>query len=296
MKLIKPNTLTLASASEDEDDHPEWDNATTYAIGDYVIWEGFIYVSSIDSNLGYDPSDEVQALEGARWILVSATNIRKFIDGQLGTQTTGTSPLVLEVTVDAFSNAIALFGLNMTDTTIEVIVDSEVIQSTTLETSPEPVSDWWSWYNAVFFNSIRRTVIENIFAPAGATIKLTIEGSSPALGMLVVGRQYVIGRTLISDQTKARRRTYTELTTDAFGVTTATKRAIARNVTYEVKAARSTFQSIENVLDAVDGVAVVTYEATLAPELVNFGFLLDIEVPSNMPANFIFPVTCQGVI
>lgn len=295
MKLIKPNVLTLTSASEDEDDHPAWDVATTYSIGDYVIRSGAIYVSSIDNNLAYDPALEVQALEGARWILVSATNIRRFIDGKLGTQTSGTSPLVLEVTVDAFSNAIALFGLDMTETTVEIIVDSEVIQTTSLQTDPEPVSDWWSWYNAVFFNSIRRTVIEGIFAPAGATVKLTIEGSSPAIGMLVVGRQHVIGQTLLSDQTKTRRRTYTEITTDVFGTSEATKRAVARNVTYDVRAAAAAFQSIENVLDIVDGVAVVTYEATLAPALVNFGFILDIELPRSMPVEYIFPVTCQGV-
>lgn len=296
MNLIKPVGLTFLSASEAEDDAPVWDAGTTFNLGNQVIRGGLLYVSSINGNVAIDPATEVQELEGARWVLIGATNVRRFLDGILSSKTTGATPLVLEAECDGYFNTVALFNLVCTEATIEAIVGGQTVATETLKSGAEPVGDWWSWLNTVFKPARRRVILPNFAGVAGAKIRLTIEGPSPAIGSIFAGRTFKIGKTLLDNATRVRRRTFTELVTDAFGATKATKRAVARDVTYRVTTKRATFAEVEAVLDEVEGVPVVTYEDTLAQELVNFGYLLNIELPSDMPDDFFTDVTCQGVI
>jgi hypothetical protein len=111
MNIIKPVEYLLTSVSEAEDDAAVWDAATTYGFGNPVMQNGLVYVSAIDGNIGLDPALEEQDLTGVRWVLRGATNIRKFMDASLSTQTVGDGPLVIEVTASERFTALALFGL-----------------------------------------------------------------------------------------------------------------------------------------------------------------------------------------
>lgn len=296
MHIIRPVGLELLSASEPEDDAPEWSVATTYNQGDQVIRGGNLYVSSINGNVGIDPALEVQELEGVRWVFIAATNIRRFLDGRPSTKTEGTSPLVLEVTASAHFSAVALIGLSGSETTVEVLSGGTVTDSRVIKSGFEIVDNWWDWLNTTFYSVSRRKVLSGLAGFSGATIRVTITGDSPALGLLVAGRSVKIGKTLMNDHTKVRRRTFTTIETNAFGITEATKRAVARDVTYSIDSERQGFSGVERILDDVDGVPVVTFAAANGfDELINYGFILNSEIPSNLPHNFLFQINTQGV-
>lgn len=296
MHVIKPVNLSLVSISEPENDAPDWLSGATYGIGSYVIRNHVVYVSSIDGNQGNDPAQEVQEMEGARWIKVSATNIHRFFEGSLSTKTTGTSPLVIEVSVDAIFNSLALLNLDCSQCTIEVITGVTSKTVATITTGAEPVSNWWDWLHTVFYRNSRRFIVPDASGYATSTIRLTIIGDAPALGELIVGRRVEIGETLLKGSTSVRRRTFTTISTNDFGLTSAKKRAIARDVTYSVHARREGFEVKERFLDDVDGVPVVTFARPDDwVQFINYGFITDYEIPADLPEDFLLEITTQGV-
>lgn len=296
MHVVRPAGLTLVSASEPENDAPAWSGATIYSTGQMVMHNHVVYVSSIDGNQGNDPSQELQQLEGARWIRVGATNIYKFFEGTLSTKTVGTSPLVLEVTPDRAFNCVALLNLDCTRCRIEVITSSVVQFDIELLAGPEPVNNWLDWLNSEFYVGSPRKIVPNVSGGSASTIRITIEGDAPALGELVIGKRVEIGKTRFDSSTSVRRKTFTKIETNAFGVTDVIKRAIARDVSYSVHAKRQGFEARERFLDEVDGVQVVTFAALDGWEqYINYGFITDYELPAELPDDFLFEVNTQGV-
>lgn len=296
MYIIKPVDFTLSSITEPEDDAPLWASGTTYNIGDQVIRDHNVYASTINSNTGNDPALELQELEGARWLLVGATNIYRFFDKTLSTKTAGTSPLVIEVEAGASFNSLALFNLDCSTCKIEVITGTTTTLVATLNIGAEPVNNWWDWLNTVFFKNARRFIVDTAAGFSGSTVRLTIDGPSPALGELVIGRQIKLGDTEMNQSTSVRRKTFTSIDTNAFGITTAKKRAIARDVVYRIQTERFGFEAKERFLDDVDGLRVVTFALPSEwPQFINYGFITDYEIPASMPEHFIFEITTQGV-
>ena len=296
MHVIKPVKLSLVSISEPENDAPVWVSGTPYDIGAKVIRGHALYVSSITGNQGYDPDLEIQSLEGARWIKAGATNIHRFHEGTLSTQTTGASPLIIEVGVSASFNTLALFNLECSRCTIEIITGGIARTVATINLGAEPVGNWWEWLRTAFYKNARRLIVPNASGHATATIRLTMIGDAPALGELVVGRRVEIGKTLLKGSTSVKRRTFTTITTNDFGVTTVKKRAIARDATYSVHAKRAGFEVKERFLDDVDGVPVVTFaRADDWAQFINYGFITDYEIPADLPEDFLLEITTQGV-
>lgn len=295
MHIIKPVSLLLVSASEAEDDAPDWSVGTTYAIGDSVIRNGKIYVSSIDSNLGFYPENEVQELEGARWILVGATNIRRWIDGSISEGTTGTSPLVLEAEAGAGFNTIALFELSASYAKVEVYDGTSWRTVGEIYSGALPVNNWWDWRHSEFYPETRRSVIEGAGGLAGHKIRLTIEGGAPEIGEVVGGRVVTVGDTLFSASTATSRRTLTDINQNIFGNTTVTKRAIIRDVSYRVHAKRAGFAAVERFLDSVDGIPVAAFADQNYPSLIGFGFIIDYDLPAELPDDIFFEIILQGV-
>ncbi|MBV7408208.1 hypothetical protein [Maritimibacter sp. DP1N21-5] len=295
MYVGKPIALSLVSVSEAEDDAPLFNPATTYALGDFVIDAGVVYVSSIDGNLGFQPSEEVQELEGARWITVGATNIRRFLDGIRSSRTTGDTPLVLEVeAVDGF-NSIGLLGLEATRTTVEVISGSTVLETREVLAGPVPVDNYWDLRNTVFNPILRRKVLQGMAGFAGARIRVTLEGPAPALGLLLACRAVKFGDTLFAPTTRIRRKTFATYST-SFGITKATRRPTAHDTTYTVRCAQAGFHGIDLIMDEIDGLEVLTWATENRPELINYGYLSLDEMPVEIPKDYVFQAVNAGVI
>jgi hypothetical protein len=217
------------------------------------------------------------------------------MDASLSTQTVGDGPLVIEVTASERFTALALFGLDTSETTVEIITGVTTTTAATIVTGAEPANNWWDWLNTVFYASTDRLVLTGLSGFEGSTIRLTINGGSPALGSLVVGRVISIGTSIMDGATKLRRRTFTKIDTNDCGDVTVTRRAIARDVTYAIVADRAGFGAKAQFLDSVDGVRVVTFAAVGWEQFINYGFITDWELPANLPNNFMFEITTQGV-
>lgn len=295
MHVIRPVGLSIASTTA-VDANATWAPGTTYPLGAKVSRLGSTYISSINGNAGLPPEDEVQELEGARWIYVSATNTQALIDGSPSVHTSGASPLVVEIDVDGPFDSVALFQLDCSSCLIESVDGSGVVTSSeTITNGAEPVRDWLAWLNTTFYRNTRRHIVY-VSGFATHKVRLTIDGPAPSIGEVVIGRAKRIGSTQMDRSTRVDRRTFTKIVTNDFGITTVQKRAIARDATYQVHAKRKGFEHIERLLDDLDGIRVVTFAVEDDwPQLINIGFITDYSLPAELPDDFLFSVTTQGV-
>lgn len=296
MYLLRPISLEFVSATGADADAAAWDSATVYGLGARVSRLGKEYVSTIAGNQSLAPENEVQELEGVRWVLVGSANSVAFLDASPSVSTTGSSPLVLEARATSRFTDITLINLQCSTCLVEVFDSgSALIGSYQFNIGAEPVADWWSWLKTVFQKSARRHII-SLSGGEDAVIRLTITGAQPSLGELFVGRAVKVGKTLFGPQTKAVRRTFTTVETNDFGTTNIKKRAGTRDITYLIHADRENFEVIEQVLDAVDGERVVTFAARNGwPQLVNVGLLEAFTLPAELPDDFKFELTVKGV-
>lgn len=297
MFVTRPIDLTFVSATLAQADAPAWDAATLYGTGDRVSRLGFEYVSVLENNVNIPPEDEMQALDGARWVLDGPVNSRAFLDGSPSRQTLGSDGLTLEVTAGARFDTIALFKVFCGRCTVEVFDSAGALKGTkTFAVGIEPITTWWGWANTVFNEFDLRQIVK-LDGVAGDTIRVTLFGPDPALGELFCGRAIQIGTTRLSAKTKAVGRTFTDITTNAFGTTDIRKRAIVRDVTYHVWTKRTGFAAIRRFLDEVEGIRVVSFAPAVArSELINVGFLEQVNLPIEVPDDFQFELTVKGVV
>lgn len=296
MYLIRPIDLSFVSASGATADAADWDAPTVYALGARVSRLGKEYVSSISGNQSLPPENEVQEIEGARWILVGSANTMAFLDASPSVSTVGTSPLVLEAQASGRFTDITLINLQCSECLVEVIDSGDnLIGSNLFNTGAEPVSDWYAWLKTVFHKAARRHIIP-LSGGQDATIRITITGEQPSLGELFAGRAMKVGNTLFGSQTKAVRRTFTTVDTNDFGTTTIKKRASVRDVTYAIHARRENFETIEQVLDAIDGERVVSFATRDGwSHLINVGILESFSLPAELPDDLNIELTVKGV-
>ena len=122
MKIIKPNTIADAnfiSSNVLENDYAVWNSATTYALNTFVIYVtgGYhnIYKSLQGTNLNRNPTVEIQGdplLPPAWWLLISATNRWKAVDGRVDTQTINQDSIKLAYSMDGRVGGISFQNLD----------------------------------------------------------------------------------------------------------------------------------------------------------------------------------------
>lgn len=193
MKIIRPTTITdamLVSSTVAENDHPAWDSATVYAIGDRVIVaaEHKIY-EALTSNTNKPP-----ATSPSDWLDLGATNRWRMFDEKVGTLTSATTSMSVTLK-PGVANALALINVNaatvqvtMTDPSAGVVFDR-----TYKLYAPYGVTDWYQY----FFDEVRRKntlVVSGMPSYRNAEIAVTLSGTTGStieLGALVVGKERV---------------------------------------------------------------------------------------------------------
>lgn len=297
MRIVQPVDLALVSTNAVDDVTTQWDETVIYGQGALVVEDHVIYASSIEGNEGYRPSQEIQALTGARWVRVGMVNSRRFLDGQRSSRTEGDSPLVVEVEAQNSFNTLGLFSVSGSDVTVQLLTDAgAVLDEWSLLSGPEPVDNHWDLRNLEFHPVARRRVITNVAGYAGARVRVEITGATPQLGLLVAGRAIDVGKTLLGRETTFKRKTFTKIVTNDFGEDEVTKRATAHDVGYQVLISQEKVAVLDRIMDQIDGVRVMTYAREDRPELMNFGFVSMEETPVTLPDNYFIRIVNSGVI
>ena len=232
MRMIPPQVINLTSSNIPEALYVEWAAATTYAAGDkvYVTVESDgttdrtphkIYESLVSSNTGNYPPDDA-----TKWLDCGATNRWAMFDNQVSSQTEGATTIEVEVAMTDWVDTVALFGLS--GTKVQIVCATAALgtlSDVTYDLDQVIINNWYDY----FFAPIEYADVLVADVPGGyngMTITLTITGSPPKCGHMVVGRSNELGKTQYSPTIGID--DYSVKSVNDFGETTLTEREYAK--------------------------------------------------------------------
>ena len=295
MKVIQPvifQTSQLLSTTAVET-YSNYAAGTTYSIGNKVVYGTRIYESLVNSNLGNQPDTNP-----TKWLDIAPTNRYACFDNTISTQTSGTSPLVIEVKPGKVTNSLALLNISGgTSLQIEVKdnVGGDVVYTKTVNLDGTQVLDWYMYFFEPY--DFRDTVVVTDIPPyTNSVIKITITGSSTvSLGNFVYGTATEIGDVQYGVTVGIR--DYSVKDTDDFGNTIFVKRAFSRRMEPQLFLENTKLRYVYNLLSelrATPTVWVGSEDAGYEP-LVIFGFYKDFTVDISYPSHSMVRLEIDGL-
>jgi hypothetical protein len=179
---ITVNGLLFSNIPETE--YALWSSSTTYAIGNRVIYNHYIYESLVASNVNKQPDTNTSS-----WLLLSPTNRYAMFDGQIGTITTSTSSNITVVIKNGIVNGLSFMQMDAAKAQVS-LADSggNIVYKATLDLSSGVILDWYSYFNSPIVR-VTDYVLNDIpsFLNGVLTVVITAPASSVSCGNLVSG-------------------------------------------------------------------------------------------------------------
>nr|DAR59379.1 MAG TPA: hypothetical protein [Caudoviricetes sp.] len=234
MYVIIPHAIDYAEvqSSIPEDETPEWSAEATYA-KDVSARVGYnIYTSLADSNKGNDPTKTFSGLS-AKWKKSGVSNRGAIFDEFVHTQSVAPENTPLEVSVP-WSRATGFAVLNISGAASMSVsiqnADAEVVGQKTYDLL-DGVDNWYDYFT-YRFSFLRDVVDMDLGGFMSGTLTVTLTGSRPAMGCLVVGDLEEPGATLYG--CTAELINYSSIETNTFGVTEIVERVSAKRYDCEL--------------------------------------------------------------
>lgn len=246
MYVIKPQPgLYVKNDSVPEDEAPQWDAEISYATGDRVIRDHYVF-RALEDNQGKDPRTESDTAT-APWMTLYVTNKYASITKTTSKQTVapeGATELVIQVPFERPSIAVGL--LELVATSVSVSVSAPVLDENgnpVLDDDGNPVEEtvWdsgdvrllqisnslWGYFFTPFRYS--RGWLFTGIPPTSGTLTVTVKGGRPAVGAIVPGELIDLGGTQLPLDFGIRN--FSKFKYDDFGNTTLSKGRIVRRCT-----------------------------------------------------------------
>ena len=298
MKVIRPITITPAKvlSSTATEVYSNWSNATTYNIGDRVVYVDNIYESLKAGNLNKIPKDTP-----TDWLLVGATNKMSMFDSQVMTQTTATETLSASFAPGSTFNIVAF--LNLKGNTISVKVRDKAGGSIVYSTSQElannsdMVIDWYTYFFADFdFRS--DAVFLEIPPYSSGVVEVEISsgaGQAVAIGATSAGNMIELGDTQYGLGYGIR--DYSIKETDEFGNTRFTERAYSKRMSPTLIVANTRLNYVTKTLENLRATPTV-FIGTDDPKYPTtiYGFLRDWNLEISYPNHSMLSIEVDGLI
>lgn len=298
MQVLIPlivDDAALVSSSVAEDDHAEWSNVTTYALGDRVISTSAhrVYESLQNGNTNHDPLTD----DGTWWVDAGPTNRWAMFDESVGTTTDATGSIVVVLEPATQIGGLVLLGSQAAQMQVQIerTSTSELVYSNTVSLDSYPVGDWYEYLTApIQFNS--DAVLTDLPVVADPRITVTITKSGDvSVGSLVLGSVHQMGSVQYGMQLGIV--DYSRKETDAFGATTLVQRAYSRKVDLSMVCDQTTLNGIYALLSNLRARAVVWiptasagYEASIV-----YGWYRDFSIDVATPAAFYCSMQIEGL-
>ena len=223
---------TLQATNVTESEYPVYDQLTTYALNETLIYidtnKHWVIRSLIADNVGNIPtglsSDE-------NWVKVSETNRWKMFDQKTTSQTVNEDSI--EVTLFGINTMDSLALLNLDCASIDVnILDVNMNQIYDTSVDMVSVENVYDWYTYFFAPIIRKTdlVLTDIppYAQTTVTISINFEGSTAKCGTCILGSKVDLG--LARYGTKISSIDYSVKQADDFGDFTIAERGYSKTM------------------------------------------------------------------
>ena len=291
MKILKPVTLTETNifSSNAVEDFPDW-TAGSYDTGDTRVHENSLWESLSDGN-----TDE-PSLTSTEWLRIGPSNTWAMFDDSVSTQTTKSSGnLIVEIKPNRVVNSLALINLLGNKVTIEVEDDTDgVVYTREIELDSTVILDW-SMYFFEPFAQRQDLVLTDLPLYGAATISITVEAGSTAIGGLLVGTTYDIGKTQYGVNLGIR--DYSIKETDDFGRLFFRERGFSKKMSPTVFISNSQLNFISRLLSdirATPTVFIGTQDSRFEP-LIVYGYLKDWDIEIPYPEDSLLRLEVEGL-
>ena len=246
-----PQSITSYTSAQISPEYANWSNATTYVVGNKVIYGNYIWICSFAGSLNFEPKEN-----SPHWTKWGTSNYWSLIDLRSQTLTVVNSDFVVEFDkVGIETLVIGYFkGVSIL---VEVLDSLDNVISTETFSNPrrDGLPSYLNWIRAKFIDYSSRSKV--FYLPFfGSKVRVTFsKGSYPnvQVGFMVGGRSTQMGRT--KEGVKLGRTSYTIKNTDEFGITTIISRAKRKYHDFETSVnsdiAMNTLRIIENYEDTV---------------------------------------------
>lgn len=245
MTVLVPITLTadmLISSSIAEDEYPLWDAGTTWADGDRVIDEHYVYESAAAGNLNHKPSTDTS--DPPYWVMVQPTNLWACLDNSTLTATTALQTMTYVIKPGRI-DTIALDGVRASSVYVkrESPVEGVIYEQTHRLPDRERASNWYNY----FFAPIERDTLLEIsglprFGEAETTVTLNVAAGAVALGSLLFGNRYDLGEVIYAPSVGII--DYTSRETNQYGVTTIVPGESSNSISLQMEIANEAADTI----------------------------------------------------
>lgn len=246
-----PQSITSYVSPQLTPEYSNWSDATTYIVGDKVIYGNYIWICSFAGSLNFEPKED-----SPHWTKWGTSNYWSLIDLRSQTLTVVNSDFVVEF--DKIGIETLVIGyFKGTSILVEVLdsLDNVVFTETFSNPRREGLPSYLAWIHAKFIDYSSRSKV--FYLPLfGSKIKVTFSKGSYSnvqVGFMVGGRSTQMGKTI--EGVKLGRTSYTIKNTDEFGITTITSRAKRKYHDFETSVnsdiAMNTLRIIENYEDIV---------------------------------------------
>ncbi len=246
-----PQTITSYTSPQLTPEYADWNSATSYVVGNKVIYGNYIWICSFAGSLNFEPKEN-----SPHWTKWGVSNYWSLIDLRSQTLTVVNSDFVVEF--DKIGIETLVIGyFKGTSILVEVLdaLDNVVFTETFSNPRREGIPSYLAWIHAKFidYSSMSKVFYLPLF---GSKIRVTFSKGSYSnvqVGFMVGGRSTQMGKTI--EGVKLGRTSYTIKNTDEFGITTITSRAKRKYHDFETSVssdiAMNTLRIIENYEDVV---------------------------------------------
>lgn len=200
MRVAETTTITLESSTVTASTESEYASGTTYAEDDVVkvsfesdgttpLTPVKEYISLANSNTDNYPPDFP-----AQWSEIGASNRWKMFDGKLNTATEDTIDIEVDVAADR-TDIVALFRLQASSIKFELVKDSSVVKTETINLKTIPGTGWYSWLNDLYEYKTKALWSYPKYPEATLNVVIYAQDGTVKCGEMVIGSQYRLGGT-----------------------------------------------------------------------------------------------------
>lgn len=274
MKLIKPvlfqSSMLLSSTATEA--YSNWSSATTYALGNKVVYGTRIYESLQNTNLNHLPD----AVGSTWWLNIGPANKYAMFDQTISTGTTAGTTLQVVFQPGVAIDSLALINLDADTVTLTVRngAGGPIVYQYTGGLSGATVSDWYQYF---FYDPLlKRTqlVFSNIppYVNCHITLDFTV-ATTMSVSECIFGTLSEIGGTQFNPQ--AGIIDYSQKNTDAFGTITFTERAYSKRMSVDIMIDNAQLNRVYQLLASVratPSVWIGSDNPTFEEPLIIYGF------------------------
>ncbi len=296
MKVIKPIALTdamLVSSSATET-VAAWNAATNYSIDAQARLASThrIYTRLVAGISATSPDQD-----SVNWFDTGPDNTLAMFDGEISTSTSRASSLTVVVDT-GYVNSLALIGIGGSTSLTVATTDGAggaVLYGQTINLDGTIIADWYQYF---FEPSVLLDQVVFVDLPPYVAARTTVTLTGPgtvSLAHMAFGSMYELGDAQYG--ATAGITDYSRKDTDAFGVTTFTRRAYAKRMSLNLMLDSAQMNKVQRVLADLRATPCVWIgaEAQGFDPLTVFGFYRDFSITVAYPTKSLCSLEIEGL-